>query len=220
MNDEFLQERVFSPQNNQCPPTLQVTSGLPFQGFSFAGTWGDARPSQYLVGDSELTPSEHGANFSAFGSLGPQQEVLCHGPLVPTILMKDLGKSVLAELVTDNTQHLLPQVGLWPSLRGPWRRQVRAGSTAGSPRVVGSSSLRRLCRWGLWWNWERRGGTCCGKQKQQSWVRERLAVVLCKATQGHLRRRSESRAGRNSGLMSPFFRLTPLKDESQGGEKL
>lgn len=56
--------------------------------------------------DSEPTRLEHGVNFPAFVSLNSQQDfekVLFHGPLVPTVLMKDVARVPgLAELTTRN----------------------------------------------------------------------------------------------------------------------
>lgn len=88
-------------------------------------------------------PSEHGVNLPAFVSLNPQQnfeKVLFHGPLLPTILMKDVGKSVpgLAELMTRSTQHPRPQwtCGFIWAARGAGKELGGAACSPGQWGVV------------------------------------------------------------------------------------
>lgn len=53
----------------------RLSIGLLFQGFNFIGTQ-ETQAVSCLVGDSELTPLEHGANFSAAVTLSPQENFL------------------------------------------------------------------------------------------------------------------------------------------------
>lgn len=165
--------------------------------------------------DSELTQLEHGADFSCScdSDSGEFFKVLFHGPVVPTILMKNVGRYEhgLAKLMT------LP-----PSICFPrWTHDLISAAwdigTCESDRAVRPPDSGR--------EWFHAGGQDPWSEECVHFAKDVLewpmnsreqpgwgggtGVVLCKVTEGHLCGRSRGKIGRNSGFVAPFFRLAP-----------